>query len=57
MESSARQNEPNILDEGARVDKARYRPIRLIGLLLILQVIGLGVSASTRLLGSTGTRS
>jgi hypothetical protein len=42
MESSARRNEPNILDEGARVDKARYRPIRLIGLLLILQVIGLG---------------
>jgi hypothetical protein len=44
MESSARQNEPNIPDEGARVDKTRYRPIRLIGLLLILQVIWLGVS-------------
>jgi hypothetical protein len=41
VDTSAPRNEPNVPTGPARVDKTQYRPIRIIGLLLILQVIGL----------------
>ena len=46
MDISARENEPSNPVDPRRVDKTRRRPIRMIGLLLILQVIGLaGIGA------------
>lgn len=46
MKTTAGQNEPNIRVDPARTDETHYRPIRLIGLLLILQVVGLvGIGA------------
>ena len=41
VDTSAPRNEPDVPAGPARVDKTQYRPIRIIGLLLILQVIGL----------------
>lgn len=46
MDISARQHEPSIPADSAHVDETRRRPIRLIGLLLLLQAIGLtGIGA------------
>ncbi len=46
MDTSARQNRPDIPTDPARLVNAHYRPVRIIGLLLILQVVGLvGVGA------------
>lgn len=45
VDISARQHEPSIPADSAHLDKTRRRPIRLIGLLLLLQAIGLtGIS-------------
>ncbi len=41
METPARQNEAKVPADPGSVDKTRRRPVRAIGLLLILQVIGL----------------
>ncbi len=46
VDTSTRQNEPDVPADPARVDKTQYRPIRIIGLLLILQALGLaGIGA------------
>ena len=46
VDISDRQDEPSIPADPVRVDKTRRRPIRAIGLLLILQAIGLtGIGA------------
>ena len=41
METVARDNEPERQQDFERVQKARYRPARLTGLLLVLQAAGL----------------
>jgi hypothetical protein len=41
MDASARRDEPNIPADPTRMNEAHYRPVRMIGLLLILQVVGL----------------
>lgn len=42
METLTRESEPDRQQDFERVQKARYRPARLTGLLLVLQAAGLG---------------
>ncbi len=40
-DKSANNSKPETIAGSARLDRARYRPIRMIGLLLMLQAVGL----------------